>query len=102
MNAPTKSDQLKPTKAEPVAPLDSNATIQSLCDSVSDDAEDLLCITSIMRDLLRLAIQEVTNIPGSRAGSAIRAAEKYLLDIEATAAHLNGIELAALEAGAAA
>jgi hypothetical protein len=101
MNASVKTDQLKPSKAAPVAPLDGSATIQSLCDAVADDVDGILCATSIMRDLLRLAIQEVERVPGSRADSALRAAERYVGDIEKIAEHLNAIELAALEGAAA-
>lgn len=90
----------KPANAAPAASPDSNSALKSLFDSVSYAAENIRCATCVIRDLLRIAIQEVERTTGTRAESVIRAAEKYIGDIEKITEHLDSLERAAQKGGA--
>ena len=77
------------------------ARAAALGGSISDAADGIQCATNVMRDLLRLAIQELERTTGTRADAAIRAAERYVGDIEIIADHLHSLDCAAPIGGVA-
>lgn len=81
-------------------PPKADSGITALCNSVTEAADAIQCTTSMVRDLLRLAIGEVGSIPDTRAGAAIRAAERYLGDIEKAAEELDAAQQVARIGGA--
>nr|WP_315400339.1 hypothetical protein [uncultured Duganella sp.] len=69
----------------------SGAALRDLVEEVADAADDLSCTVETAKDLLSLALKELEADTTTRAGSAIRGAKLFMVQLDDMVARLHSL-----------